>query len=188
MSVDERRETNILRRIEHILLDTRQHVLNIEEAIESPSADATRIVLVREERYDREGNLMAQVQLNNDEVRKIAIDVTDDNGGQEPIPQGTQFTATSSDPTVGNATVDVMSDGKTPALVLNAVARAGTFTATVDDNGGQLASFSVDVEITVNPSPVAVGLDLSNQETSPQAVPAAGGAGGGGATPASTGP
>lgn len=113
---------------------------------------------------------MANFELPNDEVLTITIKAVNVSGVFEPMPAGTTFTAASSDPTIGNAVIGVDASGN-PALVVNAVSQAGTWTATVTDSAG-LTAVSQVFDNVVDATPTALTLDLVDATHVPQAVPA----------------
>lgn len=118
----------------------------------------------------RNGIIMANFELANDAVYTITLKAVNSAGAFEPLPAGDTFTATSSDPTVGNAVMGVDAAGN-PALVVNAMTRAGTWTATVTDSSGLTAATQVFDNVE-DATPTALVLDLADATHVPQPVPA----------------
>jgi hypothetical protein len=130
---------------------------------------ATKIGLALPEIY-KGGIFMANLQLKNDEVMHIGILTLDNVGGIVPAAAGDVFSVVSSNPASLNAVIGTMASGA-PAVVINALVQESPgLTFTVSDSAG-LAVFTETVDIVIDTTPTAMGLDLTTIETSAQPVP-----------------
>ena len=119
----------------------------------------------------RNGVVMPNFELPNDEVLVITMKAANSAGAFEPLIVGDVYTAASSDPTIGNAVIGVDLAGN-PALLVNAMTQAGTWTATVTDSKG-LAAVTQVFDNVVDATPTALVLDLVDATHTAQPVPAA---------------
>lgn len=113
---------------------------------------------------------MANFELLNDQVRTITLKAQNAGGAFEPLPTGDTFTAASSDPTTGNAVMGTDASGA-PAVVVNAMKRAGTWTVTVTDSAG-LTAWTQIFDNVDDVTPTALLGDLADSTFTTQPVPA----------------
>lgn len=160
---------NLLIRISEQLADI---IASIHRHHHEKMPKPVSIALALPEIYNRQGNLMANLQLLNDEVMHIGILVLDAAGDTVPADPADVFTVVSSNPASLNAVIGTMASGA-PAVVINALVVASPgLSFTVSDSAG-LVVFTEQVDIVGDTKAVAIGLDLANPETSPQPVPTA---------------
>lgn len=137
----------------------------------APKSAATRIGLELPTRRTKEGKLMPNFELPNDEVVTIAIQTTNAAGTVEPVPAGDVFTATSSSPSLGVAIGTTAAGG--PSLVLTPLVQASPgITVTVADSSGLIAATQV-VDIVPDVTDTNIILDVAAATHVAQPVPTA---------------
>ena len=119
----------------------------------------------------RKGVIMANYELNNDEVLQFRVNAITASGVVEPIPAGDTFTLAVSDPTKLNAVLGADAAGNVTVSV-NALVRAATgITVTLTDSSGLAAAVQA-FDIVGDVKPIGLTFDLADATNVPQDVPA----------------
>ena len=119
----------------------------------------------------KNGKIMANFELANDEIATIPILVDDAAGQPVPAPAGDVFSVTSSSASLGVA-IGATASGA-PAIVLTPMVQASPgITVTVTDSAG-LSSFAQLVDIVQDQTPKAITLDIADATEVSQPVPTA---------------
>lgn len=122
----------------------------------------------------RNGKIMANIELPNDEVLIIPILTDDTAGNPVPPPAGDTFSVASSSPSL-TAVIDIttLAPPGTPGVKINANVQVSPgLSFTVSDSAG-LTTFVQGVDIVADTTPKAITLDFAHEVAQPQAVPAA---------------
>jgi hypothetical protein len=122
----------------------------------------------------RNGKLMANIELANDEVLIIPILTDDSVGVPVPPPAGDTFAVVSSSPSLV-ATIDTTTlvPAGTPGVKLVPTVQVSPgLSFTVSDSAG-LTAFVQGVDIVADTTPKAITLDIANEVVQSQPVPAA---------------
>jgi hypothetical protein len=152
--------------------DTLDSVEDRLEEIEQllPHPNPTRLAFELPTRT-KNGQIMANFELPNDEILTITMKATNSAGAFEPIPSGDVFTVVSSDPASLNAVMGTDAAGNV-AVVVNALKQAASnVTVTVTDSAGLTAATQI-FDIVTDATPTALALDLVDATHVPQPVPA----------------
>jgi hypothetical protein len=117
----------------------------------------------------KNGVIMANFELANDEVATIPILVDDAAGQPVPPPAGDTFTAVSSSPSLG---VAVVTTPKAAVVLTPMVQASPGISVTVSDSAG-LTSFILVVDIVEDTTAKAITLDVADATEVSQPTPTA---------------
>lgn len=144
---------------------------SIAKSLAAPPAPIPKSIRLALPSIMKEGKLMANFELANDEVATIPILIDNAAGAAVPAPAGDTFTVTSSSPSLGVA-IGATTAGA-PAVVLTPLVQASPgITVTVSDSAG-LTSFAQLVDIVQDLTPKAITLDLADAVEVSQPAPTA---------------
>ncbi|HEV2100658.1 MAG TPA: hypothetical protein VGR45_17265 [Stellaceae bacterium] len=137
----------------------------------NPSPPA-RIALELPTITTKEGIIVPNFELKNDQVATITIKTTDAAGAVVPAPAGDTFTVVSGTPASLQAAIGTDAGGNAAVVLTPLVDASPGLTITVSDASG-LPALSQIVDIVPDLSPTNMILDLADATFAPQAVPAA---------------
>jgi len=120
----------------------------------------------------KDGKVMANFELLNDEVVTIPILTDDASGDPVPAPAGDTFTVVSSNPASLGAAIGATAAGN-PAVVLTPLVRVSPGLSITVNDSAKLSSYTQAVDIVADTTPQAITLDIADATEVSQPVPTA---------------
>lgn len=154
----------------HLDLDSKRLIRLLIRLYASPRHRARHLALELPTLI-RNGTIMPNVELLNNDVLTIVIQAKNSDGIVVPYPAGDTFTAASSDPASLNAVIGANASGQATVTVNALVPLASNVTVTVSDSAG-LTPVPQVFDIVADVKAVALALDIADATHAPQAVPA----------------